>query len=333
MPSKKVKTEPCLLEAGLPCASLSAECQRDNNARQRPPQNRLHIWWARRPPTICRAAILAALLPKDFGAPEHALPEAVSEPGEDEIENLPPKYRRLRDFFESLIDDIKETPLPETHKSFLKTVGVTGDVLKAYHRLAAAEGADEGRDVILGSTWGYRHPPAFHQNPASELVRLILEKIRENLQLEENEPIIVLDNMAGGGTIPMEAVRYGFKMFANDLNPVASLVLKATIEYPAKFGRRLGEYISKYSAIMQRNLTKKLLDYFPLEKAEEWWPELENEAEKLFYAKTIVERKPDLDHIPIMNTYLWCRIVPCSKCELNIPISTNFHLVNKKGKP
>ena len=31
------KTKPSFLEAGLPCASLSAECQRDNNARQRPP--------------------------------------------------------------------------------------------------------------------------------------------------------------------------------------------------------------------------------------------------------------------------------------------------------
>jgi len=55
-----IKTKPSFLEAGLPCASLSAESQRDNNARQRPPQNRLHIWWARRPPTVCRAAILAA---------------------------------------------------------------------------------------------------------------------------------------------------------------------------------------------------------------------------------------------------------------------------------
>ena len=54
----RVKTKPSFLEGGLPAASLSAECQRDNNARQRPPQNRLHIWWARRPPTISRAAIV-----------------------------------------------------------------------------------------------------------------------------------------------------------------------------------------------------------------------------------------------------------------------------------
>ncbi|MFQ5853100.1 MAG: DUF1156 domain-containing protein [Candidatus Binatia bacterium] len=64
------KTKPSFLEAGLPCAALSAECQRDNNARQRPPQNRLHIWWARRSPTICRAAILAALLPHDLNLDE-----------------------------------------------------------------------------------------------------------------------------------------------------------------------------------------------------------------------------------------------------------------------
>jgi len=33
------------------------------------------------------------------------------------------------------------------------------------------------------------------------------------------------------------------------------------------------------------------------------------------------------------NCYLWLRTVPCSKCDLNIPISTNFLIVSKKGKP
>ena len=65
-----IKTKASFLEGGLPAALLSAECQRDNNARQRPPQNRLHIWWARWPPTISRAAILAALLPRDLALDE-----------------------------------------------------------------------------------------------------------------------------------------------------------------------------------------------------------------------------------------------------------------------
>jgi putative DNA methylase len=33
------------------------------------------------------------------------------------------------------------------------------------------------------------------------------------------------------------------------------------------------------------------------------------------------------------NCYLWLRTVPCPKCDLNIPISTNFLIVSKKGKP
>src|SRR3954467_15142646 len=61
------KTKPSLMEAGLPCSSLSSQCQSDNDARKRPPQNRLHVWWARRPPTICRVAILTALLPHEAG--------------------------------------------------------------------------------------------------------------------------------------------------------------------------------------------------------------------------------------------------------------------------
>src|SRR6266705_2708711 len=61
------KTKPSFLEAGLPCSSLSSECQSDNDARQRPPQNRLHVWWARRPPTICLVANLTALIPVDAG--------------------------------------------------------------------------------------------------------------------------------------------------------------------------------------------------------------------------------------------------------------------------
>ena len=42
--------------------------------------------------------------------------------------------------------------------------------------------------------------------------------------------------MAGGGSIPFEATAYGLTVYANELNPVASVVLKATLDYPARFG-------------------------------------------------------------------------------------------------
>ena len=46
----------------------------------------------------------------------------------------------------------------------------------------------------------------------------------------------VLDPTAGGGSIPFEASRLGLLSFANDLNPVASLVMAATVEWPGRLG-------------------------------------------------------------------------------------------------
>ena len=46
----------------------------------------------------------------------------------------------------------------------------------------------------------------------------------------------MLDPFAGGGSIPFESLRYGFTTIANDLNPVAATILKATLDYPAWFG-------------------------------------------------------------------------------------------------
>jgi putative DNA methylase len=42
----------------------------------------------------------------------------------------------------------------------------------------------------------------------------------------------VLDPFAGGGAIPMEAMRLGCEVTANDLNPVAWFILKCTLQYP-----------------------------------------------------------------------------------------------------
>jgi adenine-specific DNA methylase len=50
---------------------------------------------------------------------------------------------------------------------------------------------------------------------------------------------IIVDPMAGGGSIPLEAVILGARTIACEYNPIAYLILKATIEYPAKYGLQL----------------------------------------------------------------------------------------------
>ena len=47
-------------------------------------------------------------------------------------------------------------------------------------------------------------------------------------------PPRVLDPFAGGGAIPLEAMRLGCEVTAADINPVAWFILKCTLEYPQK---------------------------------------------------------------------------------------------------
>jgi len=74
--------------------------------------------------------------------------------------------------------------------------------------------------------------------------RVIQELIKKYVRRDPRE-IIVVDPMAGGGSIPLEALRLGFYTVAMDYNPIAYLVLKAVLEYPAKYGRKLYEDVKR----------------------------------------------------------------------------------------
>ena len=66
----------------------------------------------------------------------------------------------------------------------------------------------------------------------------LLERARrEILEANGGVPPKVLDPFSGGGSYPLEALRLGCESYANDYNPVAVLIEKATLEYPQKFGR------------------------------------------------------------------------------------------------
>ena len=49
----------------------------------------------------------------------------------------------------------------------------------------------------------------------------------------------ILDPTAGGGSIPIETHRLGYPTLANDVNPVAALILNATVEWPRAHGALL----------------------------------------------------------------------------------------------
>ena len=66
----------------------------------------------------------------------------------------------------------------------------------------------------------------------------------------------VLDPFAGGGAIPLEAMRLGCEVTAGDINPVAWFILKCTLDYPRKlagetrplpeFALRDGEFVAAF---------------------------------------------------------------------------------------
>ena len=79
---------------------------------------------------------------------------------------------------------------------------------------------------------------------------------------------IVLDPMAGGGTIPLEATILGAKSISIDYNPLAYLILKATIEFPAKYGIELwrkvcseAEKLISYAEVQLSNYYQRVDGY------------------------------------------------------------------------
>src|SRR5690625_6871551 len=60
----------------------------------------------------------------------------------------------------------------------------------------------------------------------------------------------VFDPFAGGGAIPLEAARLGCNSYGNDINPVAHIIQKGSVEFPQKFGKPIRfseeEYIRIY---------------------------------------------------------------------------------------
>src|SRR5207253_211230 len=68
---------------------------------------------------------------------------------------------------------------------------------------------------------------------------------------------------AGGGSIPFEALRLGHRVVANELNPVATTILYATLDYPARFGPSLIGSIREWGERLLSSLDMALDELVP----------------------------------------------------------------------
>lgn len=69
--------------------------------------------------------------------------------------------------------------------------------------------------------------------------RKLTQISHESLGGEPGTRPLVVDPFAGGGSIPLEALRVGADAYASDLNPVAVLLNKVVLEYIPKYGKEL----------------------------------------------------------------------------------------------
>ncbi len=117
----------------------------------------------------------------------------------------------------------------------------------------------------------------------------------------EEAPLVV-DPFAGGGSIPLEALRLGCEAFASDLNPVACLILKVMLEDIPRHGPGLADELRRVGAEIKTAAEKELADLYP--------------------------RDPD-GATPI--AYLWARTVRCEapNCGAEIPLMRSFWLCKK----
>ncbi len=237
-----------LIEEYIPIEAIGAESLRDASAAQKPPLNRLHVWWARRPLTVSRAAILASLLPA------------------------------------------------ETDPAWLlDTMGIKGD--PAAKRAELQEATRKG--INLGAN-PYGYARAFTYNPEPSRMREVAARLRDTWG---TDCPVVLDPFSGGGSIPFEAMRLGFEVKANELNPVAAVILEATLEYPARFGEGLASDISSWGKEWAKRARADLERFFPVPSEEK------------------------------VLAYVWAHTVRCPDCGLVIPLSPNWWLDKSKTPP
>ena len=168
---------------------------------------------------------------------------------------------------------------------FLHVIGIHGDPVAAKRRISAANRTGER----LGAD-AYGYPRAFGYIPDCDHRAWLRDNTVGNA--------VVLDPTAGGGSVPFESVRVGLHTVANDLNPVAALIERATVEWPVKFGASLRRSVEELGDRLVNTVRERLAGVFPEEPGD--------------------HTRPD--------GYIWARTITCPYCDGLVPLSPNWRL-------
>lgn len=277
-----------LIEVDLPIKRISAHARREKSIRHGHIST-LHIWWARRPLAACRAVICASLWV-------------------DPVDPLCPQV--FRDEAATLINQFakkaaKDKELaghcsPENWEKW-QVLAKPGNQLDS----TKPEHLNILRYRLLDFIADFANWDNSTQSDYLETSRALTQAAHEALGgLPGTKPLVV-DPFAGGGSIPLEALRVGADAFASDLNPVAVLLNKVVLEYIPKYGQRLADEVRKWGQWVKEEAEKELAELYP--------------------------KDPD-GSTPIV--YLWARTITCEGpgCGAEVPLMRSMWLTKKSGR-
>jgi putative DNA methylase len=178
-------------------------------------------------------------------------------------------------------------PADADRAKFLHLLGIHGDPVAAKAAVTEAKRSSQRVDNP------YSYARAFSYTPDADDCDWISTHTRQ-----DGAPIVVLDPTAGGGSIPFEALRLGYRPVANDLNPVAWFVLMATVRHPAVFGQPVLDRYNQFARQYVSRIKAAVSRFYPID--------------------------PDCSCQDA--TYLWARTITCPYCGGLIPLSPNWRL-------
>ncbi|QDT33955.1 DUF1156 domain-containing protein [Thalassoglobus polymorphus] len=244
-----------LIEVDLPIARISAHARREKSIRHGHIST-LHIWWARRPLAACRAVICASLWPDPA---DELCPPAFREAAATQLMAFAHRM------FPARINDeghqLQATASPESRGRWEGLLQSEKDGLPLDPTDAAHQQVLQGAllDFIADfANWDNSTVPAY-----LETSRALTQAAHEALGGVPGTRPLVVDPFAGGGSIPLEALRVGGDAFASDLNPIPVLLNKVVLEYIPKYGQKLADEVRKWGDWIKEEAAQELSEYFP----------------------------------------------------------------------
>ena len=174
--------------------------------------------------------------------------------------------------------------------------------------------------------------------------KLAADKLNQAIDAFLDRMPKVFDPFAGGGAIPLEAARLGCRSFGNDINPVAHIIQKGSLEFPQRFGKSIvyskAEFLKIYGQAEWNKITN---DKLVFHNGEAVAATISNRLsfDVKFYAKKLLDiTEKEVGHLYPANkkgdkpiVYYWVRVGICSNptCKAEVPLLRQFYLSKRRS--